>query len=478
MNKRQIFTTVLSVLVSVFLVAGVVMATTTIGTNITNNSAVATGIGLTGTYSKGIDLSNATLTQGLGNGLICIGTQAAPKTIAMTTSTIPLVVNLNNTGNAATGMIASYFKVATGANQPLAQLVAVAPRVTVNENLDSAYGVQSHMTVSGAKTSSELIAVSAYTLLGTGARTADRVCALQAMFDGSGTAGTVVGDAIVGYFVNGGTVITTNDIVKVYNQNAATTVDMVHIENTGTATTGINLIGAVTNGIDMSGATIGTADIVLSNSATITNSKAGQVDIAGLEAATAAGSDGFSVITTQANATALTGTLRGVYIQAINGTTAATGTIEGINVKAKASLTSGSVAVLTGASLDADAKGQSVAIMRAAELILDGSKVGGINEAVGLRIANNLQGAAVATTLYGIQIYADSQAYTADIQLSGGANVTKKPMIMSGSGIPAAGRCTVNNLGSIYLRTDAANDDAVYICEGNGDWDAIKTVTD
>lgn len=51
-NKKQLLITLLSVLVSVFLVVGAVMATTTIGLDISNDSTTeTTGIDLTGTYS-------------------------------------------------------------------------------------------------------------------------------------------------------------------------------------------------------------------------------------------------------------------------------------------------------------------------------------------------------------------------------------------------------------------------------------------
>jgi len=124
----------------------------------------------------------------------------------------------------------------------------------------------------------------------------------------------------------------------------------------------------------------------------------------------------------QTDDTALTGILRGAYIDVSNGSTAATGTIRGMELKARTEAPgdSGSnVAVLEGLSISADSKDHSVTTMRAAEFILDGSTGGTITEAVGLRIANNLQ-ANKATTSYGLQIYRDSFDYTADIQLSSG----------------------------------------------------------
>jgi len=299
-NKKQVFAVVASVVCSVFLVAVATFAATTIssttitlenaetiknavngtitlgdgvnnilikptgGTGIDIGDAATTGIDIgnattginfTGTYTKGINFATATMTQGLANVLFGIGTQAAAKDIALTDYYLPFVVNLRNTQDASAAMQAGYFKVATdgATEQPNTQLVATVQRVTVDMNLDSAYGVQSHMTVSGTKASSELISVSALTNVATGARTADRVVALQAMLLGEGTPGTVNGDAMVAYFVNAGNLATTDDIVRVYNQSAATTTNGIYINNAGTMTNAIKLAGTVTTGIAFTG---------------------------------------------------------------------------------------------------------------------------------------------------------------------------------------------------------------------------------
>jgi len=128
----------------------------------------------------------------------------------------------------------------------------------------------------------------------------------------------------------------------------------------------------------------------------------------------------------QTDATALTGTLRGAYIDVSNGALDATGTIRGMELKARTEApgdTGNDVAILEGLSISADSKGHGVTIMRAAEFILDGSLGGVITEAVGLRIANNLQ-ADKATNSYAIQIYRDSFNYTYDISLSLGGHIT------------------------------------------------------
>lgn len=140
----------------------------------------------------------------------------------------------------------------------------------------------------------------------------------------------------------------------------------------------------------------------------------------------AAGLSTLRVTGLQTDGTAMTGTLRGAYIDVSNGALAATGTIRALELKARTEApgdTGNDVAVLEGLSISADSKGHSVTAMRAAEFILDGSVGGTITEAVGLRIANNLQ-ANKATTSYGLQIYRDSFDYTADIQLSNGATIS------------------------------------------------------
>lgn len=203
-------------------------------------------------FSKSsIEMTGALPAEGLASPYIGIGTSASSIEIStFADNVVGIGTWFKLKKSAAKSLLGAYFKVETdGATEaPLSQLVAVAPRVTVDMNLDSAYGVQSHMTVSGAKTSSELISVSAYVNLGTGQRTADRVCALQAMFDGSGTAGTVSGDAFVAYIVNGGTVITTDSIVNIRNQSAATAVSAVELEIDGTVTYAFDFQGTVSDG--------------------------------------------------------------------------------------------------------------------------------------------------------------------------------------------------------------------------------------
>ena len=200
-------------------------------------------------FVKGsIEMTGLLATQGLGSPYIGIGTSSASIDVSTFGDNVLGIGTWHKLStNAANSLLGGYFKVETdGSNEVAdAQLVAVAPRVTVDMNLDSAYGIQSNMTISGTKTSSELISVSAYVDLGTGARTADRVCALQAMISGSGTAGTVVGDCFVAYIANRGTVITTDAILNVHNQSAATAADAIRMDLNGTVTYAFNFAGTV-----------------------------------------------------------------------------------------------------------------------------------------------------------------------------------------------------------------------------------------
>ncbi len=226
------------------------------------------------------------------------------------------------------------------------------------------------------------------------------------------------------------------------------------------------------------------------------------------ETTTAAGGDTLLRVTgLHTDDTAMTGTLRGAYIDISNGILASTGTIRGMELKARTEAPGdegNDVAVLEGLSISADSKDHSVTTMRAAEFILDGSIGGTITEAVGLRIANNLQ-ANKATTSYGLQIYRDSFDYTADIQLSSGGTIggSGGDMVIDSSGsvgigtmgpdrrldvldasaaqlrltyidnsvytdftLDTNGNLTINPAKNIYLKYSANTGSNLWVCEG------------
>lgn len=189
-------------------------------------------------YGLGIGLRGTELTVNLAN--------AASQNL----DPIQMNVNLTASGGAPTSsstvnMIYQQLTHDT-VDMPYVRLKGCDWTITTDKACQDAYVVQTELIVSGTKTSSgELIAMSALTTLGAGARTADRVCAFQAMITGSGTAGTVVGDAIVAYIVNAGTVITTDSILELKNQSAATATSAATLDLDGTVTYAFDFAGTV-----------------------------------------------------------------------------------------------------------------------------------------------------------------------------------------------------------------------------------------
>ena len=178
------------------------------------------------------------------------------------------------------------------------------------------------------------------------------------------------------------------------------------------------------------------ADLEFANTY-ITNTITASTSVFSETCLVAAGLNVLRVTGLQTDDVALTGTLRGAYIDVSNGALDATGTIRALELKARTEApgdTGNDVAVLEGLSISADSKGHGVTTMRAAEFILDGTLGGTIDEAVGLRIANNLQ-ADKATNSYALQIYSDSFGYTYGIDFSNGIYKTSQINLI------ANGRC-------------------------------------
>jgi hypothetical protein len=99
-------------------------------------------------------------------------------------------------------------------------------------------------------------------------------------------------------------------------------------------------------------------------------------------------------------------------------------------------------------SLTVDAKNKTVTTLRGAEIILDGQAGAAVTTATGLRISNNFQ-ANIATTSYGIQIYADSFPYTYGIDLSTAA--------YSGGDINLDQPGVIKSAGKRFIRVDDTN---------------------
>jgi len=234
----------------------------TIGGTITDEA-----IQIGGTYDHGIRFTEDPVAGDVTNSFINVGDYTTGIAVAPTTANMFGVVhNVTMSVNVAYWYQAYYTKITTSGTTTSTSIAGHALRMNVATSLEAAYGIQCHTNITaGADVTQEVISVSTVVDLGTGETTTDRAVALQAMITGSGTAGTVVGDAIVGYFVNAGTVVTTDDVIKVYNQSAATVADGIEIENDGTmtvalkinndgtCTTGVLFEGAHAIGIDMNG---------------------------------------------------------------------------------------------------------------------------------------------------------------------------------------------------------------------------------
>jgi len=238
--------------------AGVVFSGTqaegiTFGGTVTNEV-----IKIGGTYDHGIYFTEDPQATDVTNSFINIGDYTTGIAVAPSGANMFGVMhNVTVSVNVDYWYQAYYTKITTSGTTTNTSIAGHALRMNVATNIATVYGIQCHLNLTaGADVDQEAVAVSAYVDLGEGETTSDRVVALQAMISGEGTAGTVVGDAIVGYFVNAGTVVTTDDIIKVYNQSAATTAECIEIENDGTCTTmlSINNDGTATTGILLDGA--------------------------------------------------------------------------------------------------------------------------------------------------------------------------------------------------------------------------------
>jgi len=151
--------TVISLL-AFFATVGVVMAATTIGTNITTGGSIYATSTL---YVDGAATFNSTL---------AMGTLAAARAIdsVLTDNYVPMQVNakysLANPASAYT-LMGGYFKVANDTlDQANLQLVGLGSRVSMGKNATDAYGLQSHLTLAnGANSNGNLTAVSGKTML-------------------------------------------------------------------------------------------------------------------------------------------------------------------------------------------------------------------------------------------------------------------------------------------------------------------------
>jgi len=218
-----------------------------------------TAIKIGGTYDKGIQFAASPQAGDNTNSFINIGDYGTALAVAPTTDNMFGVMhNVSLTDvNVAYWYQAYYTKITTSGTTTDTSIAGHALRMVVGSSLGAVYGIQCHTNITATNTcATEIISVSAYVNLGSGATTTtDRVCALQAMIEGAG--GDVTGDSVVAYLVNAGTASDTDAIVGLMNQSACTVTDGIRIENDGTMTSAIKMKNdaAVTNFIEITDAT-------------------------------------------------------------------------------------------------------------------------------------------------------------------------------------------------------------------------------
>jgi hypothetical protein len=117
---------------------------------INNDGTATTGIKFVGNFTKGIDFSTGTWSQGAGNFCISYGTAATPVSVTPTGSIVPLqfsIASIADSGTPGDEFIgAGYFKTkAITAHQPNHQLATLMVRTYPSKNIWDAYGLQSHL---------------------------------------------------------------------------------------------------------------------------------------------------------------------------------------------------------------------------------------------------------------------------------------------------------------------------------------------
>jgi hypothetical protein len=163
-----------------------------------NNDGTATkGIYYVGNFTKGIDFSGGTFSQGYANACIAYGDVNTTKSITPTDSVIPYQCNITSVADHGTSgdetIGVAYFRAATStANQPNHQLATLMVRTKVANNIWDAYGLQSHLsfgnvTVETTGANAHLTAISGKVTFDTTTVTKGWVTAGLFIIEGAGT---------------------------------------------------------------------------------------------------------------------------------------------------------------------------------------------------------------------------------------------------------------------------------------------------
>lgn len=208
-----------------------------------------TGIYMADGFDHGIYFAADPQAGDVTNSFINIGDYSNAIAVAPTSANMFGVMhNVTMSTNVAYWYQAYYTKITTSGTTTNTSIAGHAYRMVVGSSLGAVYGVQCHTNITATNTcGTEIISGSFYVNLGTGSTTTtDRVCALQAMIEGSG--GVVTGESIVAYIVNAGTASDTDSILEVKNQSACTATSGITLDLDGTCTYAFNFDGTVADG--------------------------------------------------------------------------------------------------------------------------------------------------------------------------------------------------------------------------------------
>lgn len=162
-----------------------------------NDGTATVGMSFVGGFTKGIDFSGGTFSQGYANACLAYGDILTTVSITPTDSVIPIQCNVTSIADHGTSgdetIGATYFRTATStASQPNHQLATCMVRVKVANNIWDAYGVQSHLsfgnvTVETTGNNAHLTAISGKVTFDTTTVTKGWVTAGLFIVEGAGT---------------------------------------------------------------------------------------------------------------------------------------------------------------------------------------------------------------------------------------------------------------------------------------------------
>ena len=200
-----------------------------------------------GTYDHGIRFTEDMVAGDVTNSFINIGDYTtAIAVVPAGANMFGVVHNVTMTANVAYWYQAAYTKITTSGTTTDTSIAGHALRMEVGSDLGAVYGIQSHVTISGARTcTGEVTAGSFYLNVGAGASSASsRINALQALVTG---AGTITGSYYVadfGAFTNAAL----DSIVNIQNDSGSSGTSAIKIDLDGATTYAIDFQGTVPDG--------------------------------------------------------------------------------------------------------------------------------------------------------------------------------------------------------------------------------------